>query len=296
VFHLPAVFADGEYYHHDDCSDPRRRLRANWHKRRLPDAVFEHVVELASEARRYHFPRHGTAKKKGGQDKMNLKELIFGKNIRPEGVNTGGRYANSVQKWLPIADIRDGVVITTDGRFIKILEALPVNFYLKSTAEQQNIIFYFASYLKIAPDNIQILAVTQKADIEAYIRRMKLLHEEETDISCREMIEDNISEVEYLADREALTRRFFIVIQYEQRMRVRGNSFSAIIQRLNEEADTARHYLDMCGLEVLQPEYSDLFLCETLYALLNRKTSKSVKLPCSVFSMLGEVHECSGEL
>jgi len=221
---------------------------------------------------------------------MNLKELIFGKAIKPEGVNTGGRYTYSVQKWLPIADIRNGVVITADGRFIKILEVLPVNFYLKSTTEQQNIIFYFAAYLKIAPDNIQILAVTQKANIEAYIKRMRQFHGDESSGNCREMIEDNISEVEYLADREALTRRFFIAIQYEQRMRIRGNSFDAIITRLNEEADTARHYLDMCGLEVLQPEYSDVFLCETLYALLNRKTSKTVKPPLGVFSMLGEVH------
>ena len=221
---------------------------------------------------------------------MNLKELLFGKVIKPEGVNTGGRYTGSVQKWLPIADIRDGVVITTDGRFIKILEVLPVNFYLKSAAEQQNIIFYFAAYLKIAPDNIQILAVTQKADIESYIGRMRKFFLDETSDNCKEMIEDNLSEVEYLADREALTRRFFIAIQYELRMRIRGGSFDAIVTRLNEEADTARHYLDMCGLEVLQPEYTDIFLCETLYAMLNRKTSKIVKPPIGVFSMLGEVH------
>jgi hypothetical protein len=40
----------------------------------------------------------------------------------------------------------------------------------------------------------------------------------------------------------------------------------------------------------LQPEYSDIFLAETLFSLLNRKTSKSVKLPLGVFSMVGEVH------
>ena len=77
--------------------------------------------------------------------------------------------------------------------------------------------------------------------------------EGETNENCREMIADNISEVEYLADREALTRRFFIVIQYEMRMRIRGNSYDGIVQRLNEEADTARHYLDMCGLDIAAP-------------------------------------------
>jgi hypothetical protein len=226
---------------------------------------------------------------------VDLKEMIFGKRIKPEGTGTTGRYAKSVQKWLPIADIKNGVIITTDGRFVKILEALPVNFYLKSVTEQQNIIFYFASYLKIAPDNIQILAVTKKADIEAYIKRMWQAYEDETDENCREMIADNITEVEYLADREALTRRFFLAFQYEQRMRIRSGSVDAIIQRLNEEAETAAHYLDMCGLEILRPDYSDVFLCDTLFTLLNRRTSQSVKLPPGVFSMLGEVHGVSRE-
>lgn len=220
---------------------------------------------------------------------MKLKDLIFGKRAAPDNAGKPGHYAESVQGWLPVADIRDGVVITKDGRFVKILEVLPVNFALKSPMEQQNTIYYFSSYLKIAPDHIQFLAVTQKADIDAYIKRMRQAYEAEENENCRAMIADNIAEIEYLADREALTRRFFIALQYEPRMRVRGNSVDGIIQRLNDEANTARNYLDLCGLEVLQPEYSDIFLAETLYGLLNRKTSGVAKLPLQVFSMTGEI-------
>ena len=220
---------------------------------------------------------------------MNVKELLFGKRITPE-MKLCGRYPHSVQSWLPVVDIQNGVIITVDGRFIKVIEVLPVNFYLKSQTEQQNIIFYFASYLKIAPDNIQMMAVTQKADIDAYIKRMRGFCDNEKNDNCREMILDNISEVEYLADREALTRRFFIAFQYEQRMRIRSNNTEGIIQRLRDEAETARQYLDMCGLEVIQPKYEDVFLCELLYSLLNRNTSKKVRLPESVFTMTGEIH------
>ena len=221
---------------------------------------------------------------------MNLKDLIFGRPIAPE-IQTGDRYARSVQKWLPIADVRNGVIITTDGRFVKLLEVLPVNFDLKSDIEQQNIINSFATYLKIAPDTLQILVVTQKADIEGYINHMWELYEAEENEYCREMIDDNIQEVEYLADREALTRRFFVAFQYEAGMRIRGNhnSVDAIVQRLEEEAQTARNYLEMCGLEVICPDYYDNFLCDTLYGLLNKNTSKSVKLPKGVFSMVSEV-------
>ena len=223
---------------------------------------------------------------------MNIKDLIFGKKVAATQ-NGVKHYAESVQGWLPISDIRDGVIITKDGRFVKLLEVLPVNFYLKSAMEQQNIIYYFSSYLKIAPDRLQFLAVTQKADIDAYIQRMWRIYDAEENESCRDMIADNIAEIAYLADREALTRRFFVVLQYEPRMKLRGNTIESIIQRLNEEADIARNYLDLCGLEVLEAEYSDIFLSETLYELLNRKTSHTVKLPLQVFSMVGEV--CGAE-
>lgn len=220
---------------------------------------------------------------------MKIKDLIFGKKIAPD---SGGakHYAESVQNWLPVSDIRDGVIITKDGRFVKLLEVLPVNFYLKSAMEQQNIIYYFSSYLKIAPDRLQFLAVTQKADIDAYISRMWRIYDAEENESCRGMIADNIAEVEYLADREALTRRFFIALQYEPRMKLRGNTVEGIIQRLNEEADTARRYLDLCELEVLEPRFSDDFILKLLYEIINKRTSQRVKLPEGVFDMTTAIH------
>ena len=218
---------------------------------------------------------------------MNLKELLFGRPVTP-AVNTGGNHARSVQGWLPIADVCNGVIITADGQFVKLLEVLPVNFDLKSDIEQQNIIASFAAYLKIAPDSLQILVATQKADIEGYINRMWALYESEENEACREMIADNIREVEYLADREALTRRFFIAFRYEQHMRIRTNNVDSIIQRLEEEANTARNYLELCGLEVIRPNNEDAFLCDVLYGLLNRKTAKTVKLPEGLYAMLGD--------
>ena len=52
----------------------------------------------------------------------------------------GKYYSDSTQKWLPIETVTGGLVLLKDGRYIKILEVLPVNFYLKSDVEQENII------------------------------------------------------------------------------------------------------------------------------------------------------------
>ena len=219
---------------------------------------------------------------------MNIKELIFGGAVKAAG--GGGAYRDSIQAWLPIKNIRGGVVVTRDNRFIKILEVLPVNIYLKSANDRQNIIASYAAWLKIAPDNLQLEARTLPADTADYVERMKGFAEQEENESCREMIEDNIAQIGQGVASDAIRHRFFLIFQYESHMKSKGHSVAAIIQRLNEEADTARRYLDVCELEVLEPRYTDDFVLKLLYEIINKRTSRRVKLPEGVFDMTTAVH------
>ena len=218
---------------------------------------------------------------------MNVKELIFGGGVNAAG---GGAWQDSIQAWLPIKNIVGGVVVTRDNRFIKILEVLPVNIYLKSPNDCQNIITSYAAWLKIAPDNIQLEARTLPADTAAYVERMREYAEHEENVSCREMIEDNIAEIGEGVASDALRHRFFLIFQYEAAMKAKRNTAAGIIQRLNEEADTARRYLDLCELEVLEPRFSDDFVLKLLYEIINKRTSQRVKLPEGVFDMTTAIH------
>lgn len=114
--------------------------------------------------------------------------------------------------------------------------------------------------------------------------------EKEDNEACREMIEDNIQEIGNGIASDAMRHRFFLVFQYEASMRAKRNTVDSIIQRLNEEADTARRYLDVCELEVLEPQYSDNFVLKLLYEILSKKTSQRVRLPDGVFDMTTAVH------
>lgn len=73
-------------------------------------------------------------------------------------------------------------------------------------------------------------------------------------------------------------------------MKSKGHSVAAIIQRLNEEADIARRYLDLCELEVLEPRFSDDFILKLMYEIINKRTSQRVKLPEGVFDMTTAIH------
>ena len=79
----------------------------------------------------------------------------------------------SAQSFLPIRDIRNGMVETTDGRYLKILEIEPINFALRSSEEQFNIISSFASWLKISPVCLQCKTITRRADSDKHIALVK---------------------------------------------------------------------------------------------------------------------------
>lgn len=73
------------------------------------------------------------------------------------------------EDFVPVKDIRNGIIETEDGRYIRVLEVEPINFLLRSTSEQKNIVASFASWMKISPIKIQIKVLTKKADIGKHL-------------------------------------------------------------------------------------------------------------------------------
>lgn len=73
------------------------------------------------------------------------------------------------QDFIPIKNLEHGIIETTDGRYIKILEIEPINFMLRSEEEQYEIICSFASWLKISPVHLQFKSITRKADSDKHI-------------------------------------------------------------------------------------------------------------------------------
>ena len=220
--------------------------------------------------------------KTGIRKRPDLKTLLFGGNT-PVTV-PGSRFPNGTQSLVPVADIRNGVILTTDGRYIKLLEVLPTNFYLQSELEQRNCIYYLAGYLRIAPASLQILVTTQRADIDTYCEQMERFYDAETNEKCRTMIWEDAELVNYLAANEAVTRHFYLAFAYT------GNAteFEEIVRELDDLAETAGQYLDYCGLEVLRHENPDETLFRTLYSLYHKAAADAEDK--TAFAGIGTVH------
>ena len=178
---------------------------------------------------------------------------------------------------IPVKDIRNGIVETTDGRYIKILEVEPINFLLRSPREQRNIIMNFASWMKIAPVKIQIKVVTKKADINKHLNAILRDMEKETNQKCRALQEDYYHLIETIGSREAITRRFLLIMEYEA-VTNRKSDYAEIISALETAATTARQYFLHCDNVVIQHDDEDAFLLEILYTIFNRATSERVPI------------------
>ena len=179
---------------------------------------------------------------------------------------------NPVAQYLPIEDIRNGIIYTRDHRYVKIIEVTPINFLLRSAREQRNIIYSFISYLKISPAKIQFKVLTKKADVNRHLYKIEEEIAHETDERCRVLQEDYANLVRQLGSKEAITRRFFIIFEYEGIGGRRGDEKEAIAE-LQSTAQTAAIYLRQCGNEVIQYENDSDFTVDVLYNLLNRTTA-----------------------
>ena len=180
----------------------------------------------------------------------------------------------SVQAFIPVKDIRGGVIETTDYRFIRILEIEPINFMLRSAEEQNSIISTFAGWLKISPIRLQFKSLTRKADSDHHIAMIRKDLEKEKSEKCREVGEDYIRLISDIGNREALTRRFFLIFEYESIHR-NTDDLSKIYGMLQTAEQNARAYFAQCGNAIVQPSDPDEATAEILYQFFNRRSCVS---------------------
>lgn len=176
------------------------------------------------------------------------------------------------QDFIPIKNLEHGIIETTDGRYIKILEIEPINFMLRSEEEQYEIICSFASWLKISPVHLQFKSITRKADSDKHIAMLRKEMATEESEQCKKLSEGYIRLIKDVGSREALTRRFFLIFRYEELRRNENSDYGQICSTLLTAEQNARAYFMQCGNNILQPKDPDEVTAEILYMFFNRRS------------------------
>ena len=204
-------------------------------------------------------------------------------------------FRNPVAEYLPVAKVANGIIYTKDHRYVKVVEVVPINFLLRSAREQRGIIYSFVSYLKISPVKLQFKVLTRRADIGRHISTVRKEMAQEANGQCRLMQEDYLQFVQQISSREAVTRRFFLISEYEPWDARCGNEEAEAISQLQGAVRTAANYLRQCGNEVIIPDNEDEFTVDVLYNLLCRNESAEQPLSRKVQEVMEEYRGFAGD-
>lgn len=122
----------------------------------------------------------------------------------------------SVQTYLPIAEIRDGVVVLKDGTLRAVLLVSSLNFALKSEDEQNAIISSYVGFLNSLDFPLQIVSQSRKLQIQPYLEKLSKLEREQANELLRVQIADYRAFVQELVQiGQIMTKRFYVVVPYD---------------------------------------------------------------------------------
>ena len=121
------------------------------------------------------------------------------------------------QEFVPIQEVRDGIVILKDGSMRAILMTSSVNFALKSEDEQLAILAQFQNFLNSLDFSLQIFIQSRDLDIRPYIAKLEVLYKAQATDLMRIQTREYIEFVRTFVDSSSImTKRFFLVVPYSQ--------------------------------------------------------------------------------
>jgi type IV secretory pathway VirB4 component len=123
--------------------------------------------------------------------------------------------SKTTQDFVPIKEVKNGVVILKDGGMRGILMASSLNFALKSTDEQNSIIYQFQNFLNSLDFSIQIFVQSKRLDIRPYIALLENRYKEQMGDLMKIQTREYIEFIKNFTDNSSImTKSFFIVIPY----------------------------------------------------------------------------------
>ncbi len=123
--------------------------------------------------------------------------------------------ATATQTFVPIKEVRDGVIVLRDGSLRMILLASSINLALKSAEEQQAIIFQFQNFLNSLDFSTQIVVQSRRYDVRPYIESLEEMMTKQTEPLLKVQTKEYIEFVREFSDTNAIMKKqFFLCVTY----------------------------------------------------------------------------------
>lgn len=139
---------------------------------------------------------------------------------------------NATQEFVPIKEVRDGIVILKDGGMRAILLCSSVNFALKSEDEKNAILLQFQDFLNSLDFSVEILIQSRKLDIRPYIALLEEREKAQVNNLMKIQVREYIDFIKsFTESANIMTKHFFIIVPYSPAM-IGQASASSILSSL----------------------------------------------------------------
>jgi type IV secretory pathway VirB4 component len=123
--------------------------------------------------------------------------------------------AQPTQSFVPIKEIRNGIVVLKDGSLRSVVMASSINFALKSQDEQESLIYQFQNFLNSLEFPVQIYVQSKKLDIRPYIAFMEERYAAQTNELMKVQTREYIQFIKTFTEgSDIMSKSFFVVIPY----------------------------------------------------------------------------------
>lgn len=161
--------------------------------------------------------------------------------------------ARAAQEFVPIKEIRNGVIILKDGGLRAVLIASSINLSLKSSDEQMAIINQFQAFLNGLDFSTQIVVQSRRLDIRPYLMTLEAREKEQTEKLLKIQTKEYIDFIRSFTDEvNIMTKTFFVVVPYSPTVL---KSSSGMIDKLlgsstpKKQVENTKKALDMADFE-----------------------------------------------
>jgi hypothetical protein len=123
--------------------------------------------------------------------------------------------AKTTQEFVPIKEVRDGLIIMKDGSIRAIVLSSSLNFALKSVDEQEAIIYQFQNFLNSLDFSVQISIQSRELDIRPYLASLEKRYADELNDLLKIQIKEYVQFVKnFTESQNIMSKTFFIVIPF----------------------------------------------------------------------------------
>lgn len=121
----------------------------------------------------------------------------------------------ATQDFVPVKEVRGGVIVLKEGGLRAIVLASSINFALKSADEQIAILSQFQNFLNSLDFSVQIYIQSRKLDIRPYVALLEERESAQTNDLMKIQVKEYVEFIKsFTADANIMSKSFFVVVPY----------------------------------------------------------------------------------